>query len=137
MKHGAHLGEGGGRPHHGDKPRLFFKAFAEADEENVDELPVVDGVPKLAEFVHDGLETLTVDTDLTIALDGVAELGVEGVDAGVDVVLEELTESHPKGGGVGGVAEDEVEDFRGDALINPLDDGEIVLDPSRIEGSGN
>ena len=91
LKHGAHLGEGGGRPHHGDKRRLFFIAFAEADEENVDELPVVDGVPKLAEFVHDGLETLAVDADLRIALDGVAELGVEGVDAAVDVVLEELT----------------------------------------------
>ena len=65
-------------------------------------------------------------------MDGVAELGVEGVDAGVDVVLKELTESHPKGGGVGGGAEGEVEDFRGDALINPLDDGEIVLLPAWV-----
>ena len=43
---------------------MLFKAFAEADKENVDALPVIDGVPKLAEFVHDGLETLAVDAAL-------------------------------------------------------------------------
>jgi hypothetical protein len=54
-------------------------------------LTVVDGVAKLLEFIGDRLEFLTVDADGGITLLGVAELGVEGVDAAVDIVLEELS----------------------------------------------
>jgi hypothetical protein len=38
---------------------------------------------------------LVVDGKRGISLDGVAELGVEAVDASVDIVLEELTEGRP------------------------------------------
>jgi hypothetical protein len=59
----------------------------------------------------------------------VPKLGVENVGASVDVVLEELTKSCPEIGGGGTITVHEIEDFRGDAHVNPLDNGEIVLDP--------
>jgi hypothetical protein len=59
----------------------------------------------------------------------VPKLGVENVGASVDVVLEELTKSCPEIGGGGTITVHEIEDFRGDAHVNPLDNGEIILDP--------
>ena len=96
---------------------------------------VVDGVPEFTELVGDGLEALTVDAHLRISLDGGAKLGMKSVDAGIDIVLEELTKGHPKGGGVGGVTEDKIKNLGGHALIDPLDDGEVVRDPARIVGA--
>jgi hypothetical protein len=75
---------------------------------------------------------LTVDAEGVRPLDGVANLGVESVDPSVDVVLEELAQGRPQGGGGGGLPEDEVEDLRGHPRVDPLDDGEIILYPARI-----
>ena len=70
-------------------------------------------------------------------LHGVAKLGVEAVDPSVDVVLEELSEGRPELSGGGSVAEDEIEDFSGHPGVDPLDDGEIVLDPLEVGGLRN
>jgi translation initiation factor 2 alpha subunit (eIF-2alpha) len=95
LEHGADLGEGGFGPHHGDEGGLLVEVFTEPDEEYVDELAIVDGITELAKFVSDGLEPLTVDADGRINLNGVAKLGVEAVEAGVDVVLKKLTKRRP------------------------------------------
>jgi hypothetical protein len=65
-------------------------------------------------------------------LDSVAELGVESGDAGIDIVLEELSKGRPEGGSIGGVAEDEIENLSRHPLVDPLDDGKVILDPARI-----
>ena len=116
---------------------MLLKTFTEPDEENIDELAVIDGVAEFAKLVGERLEPLTINPHLGVALDGVAELGVEGVDASVDVVLKQLTKGCPERGGVGGVAEDEIEDLGGHPLVDPLDDGEVVLHPARIRGLGD
>jgi hypothetical protein len=95
LKHGAYLGEGRARPHHGDEGGLLLKSFSEPDEENIDELAVVDGVAEFAKLVGERLEPLTINPHLGVALDGVTELGVEGGDASIDVVLKELTKGRP------------------------------------------
>ena len=59
----------------------------------------------------------------------VPELGVEDVGASINVVLEELSEGCPEIGGGGNMTEDKIENIGGDAHVNPLDDGEIILDP--------
>jgi hypothetical protein len=56
---------------------------------------------------------------------------------GVDIVLKQLTEGRPKRGGVGGITEDEIEDLGGHPLVDPLDDGEVILYPMRIRRLGN
>jgi hypothetical protein len=95
LKHGAYLDKGGTRPHHGDEGGLLFKTFTEPGEENIDELAVVDGVTEFAELVGERLDPLTINPHLGVALDCVAELGVEGGDASIDVVLKELTKGRP------------------------------------------
>ena len=40
----------------------------------------------------------------------------------------------PETGGGGGFPEDEIEDLGGDAHVDPLDDGEVILDPLGIMG---
>ena len=57
---------------------------------------------------------------------------MEAVGAGIDVVLEQLEEGDPELGGGAGIAEDEIEDLGGDSHVDPLYDGEIILDPLRI-----
>ena len=74
---------------------MLIEAFAEADKEVVDQLPIIDGVAKLTEFVSDGLEPLTVGADRRVTLHSIAKLGMQGVDAGVDVVLEQLAKGRP------------------------------------------
>ena len=103
--------------------------LAKSDEEDVDELTIIDWVTELAELISDGLETLTVDADWSIPLHRVAELCMEVVGAGIDVVLEELTESHPEFGGGSSITKNEIEDLGGDSHVDPLYDGEIILDP--------
>jgi hypothetical protein len=88
LQHGADLIEGGRWPNHGDEGRMLVEAFADPNEEDLDELSVVDRVPKLAKLIGDGLQPLAVDADLRVTLDGVAELRVKGVDVGVNIVLE-------------------------------------------------
>lgn len=62
---------------------------------------------------------------------GVAELGVEVVGMGVDIVLKEPTKGLPKSSGGGGITEDEVENLGRYPRVHALDDGEVVLDPAR------
>jgi hypothetical protein len=112
---------------------LLLKTFTESDENNIDELAVVE----FAELVGEGLEPLTINPHGGVSLDNVAELGVQGVDAGVDVVLKQLTEGRPKRGGIGGIPENEIEDLGGHPFVDPLDDGEVVLYPARIRRLGN
>ena len=57
---------------------------------------------------------------------------MEVVGASIDVVLEELTESHPELGGGGSITKNEIKDLGGESHVDPLDDGEIILDPLRI-----
>ena len=63
-----------------------------------------------------------------------AELDVESVDARVGVVLEKLLEGSPKLRCRGVVDGDQVEELGGDPGVDPLDDGEVVLDPAWIGG---
>ena len=95
LEHRANLGEGGVRTHHRDEGGLFLEPLAEADEENVDELAIVDRITKFAEFIRDRLEELAVDADGCITLHRIPKLGVEIVSASVDVVLEELMKGCP------------------------------------------
>jgi hypothetical protein len=80
---------------------------------------------------------LAVDAEGGGPLDSVADLGVEVVDPGIDVVLEELAQSRPESSGGGGLAKDEVDDLGGDTRVDPLDDGEVVSNPARISGAWN
>jgi hypothetical protein len=57
---------------------------------------------------------------------------VEVVDPGVSVVLEELAQGRPEGGGGGGLTENEIENLRGHACVDPLDDGEIICGPASV-----
>ena len=79
------------------------------------------------------LEALTVVAERRCSLDGVANLGVEGVDASVGVVLEETTKSSPESGCGRGLAEDKIEDLSRHVRVDPLDDGEIVGERSNFK----
>ena len=63
LEHRANLDEGGTRTHHRDEGGLLLQPLAEADEEDVDELAIVDRITKFAEFIRDRLEALAVDAD--------------------------------------------------------------------------
>ena len=115
----------------------IIKTFTEPDKENIEELAIVDGVAEFAELIGERLEPLAVNPHLRITLDSVAELGVESIDASIDVILKKLMKGRPERGGVGGVAEDEIEDLSGHPLVDPWDDGEVVLHPARIRGLGD
>ena len=132
LEQGPDLRESGPRSHVRYHGRLRPEPVAEPLKEDGDELTIGHGVAEFAELVGERLEPLTINPHLGVALDGVAELGVDGVDASVDVVLKQLTKGCPERGGVGGVAEDEIEDLGGHPLVDPLDDGEVVLHPARI-----
>jgi hypothetical protein len=106
-------------------------------KEDVDELAIRHGIAEFAELIGHGLDMLAVDAEGGGPLDGVADLSVEVVDPGIDVVLEELAQSHLESSGSGGLVEDEVEDLGGDACVDPLDDGEVISNPARISGAWN
>jgi hypothetical protein len=133
----ADFGKRGTGPDHGDEGRLLLEPIAKPLKKDVDELAIRHGIAEFAELIGHGLDALAVDAEGGGPLDGVADLGVEVVDAGVDVVLEELAQSRPKSIGCGGLAEDEVEDLGGDARVDPLDDGEVVSNPAGISGAWN
>jgi hypothetical protein len=86
----ADFGKGGTGPHHRDEGRLLLESIAKPLKEDVDELAIRHGIAKFAELVSHGVDTLAVDAEGGGPLDGVADLGVEVVDPGVDIVLEEL-----------------------------------------------
>jgi hypothetical protein len=106
-------------------------------KEDVDELAFRHAITEFAELVGHGLDALAVDAKGGGPLDGVADLGVEVADPGVDVVLEELAQGHPESSTGGGLAEDEIEDLVGYAGVDPLDDGKVVCNPARISGAWN
>jgi hypothetical protein len=137
LKQRADFGKRGTGPHHQDEGRLLLEAITKPLKEDIDELAIRHRVAEFTELVGHGLDTLAVDAEGGGPLDGVADLGVEVVDLGVDVVLEELAQSRPESSGGGGLAEDEVEDLGGDARVDPLDDGEVVSNPARISGAWN
>ena len=132
LKERADLAEGRVGPQHGDEGHLFLKLLTEADEKSVYEDAVVDVITKLPEFITDRLDPLAEDGDRGVSLGDGAELGVKSVDAGVGVVLKQLLEGGPKIGCSGVVVGDKIEKLGGDPSINPLDDREIVLHPTRI-----
>ena len=49
--------------HHRDEGGLLLEPLAEADEEDVKELAIVDRITKFAEFIRDRLEALALDAD--------------------------------------------------------------------------
>jgi hypothetical protein len=57
---------------------------------------------------------------------------VKRVDTRIGVVLKQLLERIPEFGGGAIIVGDEVEELGRDPSVNPLDDREIVLDPTRI-----
>ena len=131
---GADFCKGRRRPHHGDEGLLLVEALIEADEEDLDELFVLNGIAEFTEFIGDGLEALAVYPHGRVALGGVPKLHVERVDTGVDVVLKKLAEGCPKGGGAGGSPEDEIKNLGAHPLVDPLYHSEIILDPAGIRG---
>ena len=50
------------------------------------------------------------------------------------VVLKQLLKGSPEIGGGGVIVGHQIEKLRGDACVNPLDDGEIIFHPARISG---
>jgi hypothetical protein len=133
----ADLGKRGARPHHGDEGCLLLKPITKPLKEDVDELAIRHGITEFMELVGHGLDALAVDAEGRGPLDGVADLGIEVVDPGIDVVLEELAQGRPKSSGGGGLVEDEIEDLGGDTGVDPLDDGEVIRNQARIGGAGN
>ena len=103
LKHGAHLGEGGRGPHHGDEGGLLVEVLAETDDDDVDELRVADRVAEFAKLVTDSLDALAEEIHRGIALGHVAKLGVRRVFLSVVVALKELTEGAPDVGGGGAI----------------------------------
>jgi hypothetical protein len=124
-------------PHHGDEGHLLLEPIAKPLKEDVDELAIRHGIAEFAKLVGHGLDALAVEAKEGGPLDGVVDLGVEVVDPGIDVVLEELAQGRPESSGSGGLAKDEIEDLGGDACVDPLDDGEVVRNPARIGGAWN
>jgi hypothetical protein len=82
----------------------------------------------------DHLDALAEDGDRGVTLSGGAKLDVKRVDTRIRVVLEQLLERIPEFGGGGIIIGDEVEELSRNPSINPLDDCEIVFDPTRIRG---
>ena len=91
-----------------------------------------DYLSKLTQLVADSLDALTEHADRAIALCDGTELRVEGRDAGVTVVLEEPTKLEPDVASGGAVGDHEVEQLGGDAGVEPLNNGEVVLEPAWI-----
>jgi hypothetical protein len=62
------------------------------------------------------------------------KLDVKRVDTRIRVVLKQLLERIPEFGGGAIIVGDEDEELGRNPSINPLDDREIVFDPTRIGG---
>jgi hypothetical protein len=102
------------------------------DKQGVNEGPVGDMVPELRKFIANRLDVLAEDGDQGITLSGGAKLDVKRIDTRIRVVLEQLLERITEFGGSGIIVGDEVEELGRNLSINPLDDREIVFDPTRI-----
>jgi hypothetical protein len=128
------VGEGRIWPHQGDERDLFLKLLMKTDKQGVDEGPIGDRVAELPKFTADRLDALAEDGDRGVALRGGAKLDVKRVDTRIRVVLEQLLERITEFSGGGIIIGDEVEELGRNPSINPLDDREIVFDPTRIRG---
>jgi hypothetical protein len=116
----------------GMKEACFSKCSLSTMRRMLMSCPIFDGVPKFVKFIGGSSKPLAVDAERGISLDGVVELGVEVVYASVNVVSKKLAKSSPMGGGGRCVAEDEIQGLGRNLTIDRLDDGEIVLNSSRI-----
>ena len=126
MQDGAELHEGGVGSKHRYEGDLLLELFPEADEESVDEGPIVNVITELTEFVADRLDALTENAHGAIALRDRAKLGVEGGDASIPVVLEEPAELGPNITRGGTIRHHKVEELGGDACVQPLDKSKII-----------
>ena len=91
LQHRANLGEGRRRPHHWYKRDLLLELLTEANEERVDKGAIIHMIADLPNFIVDGLDALTEDSDRRVPLRDGAELRVQRVDSSVTVILKELT----------------------------------------------
>ena len=114
---------------------MLVESITEVVEKDLDELAIFNGVAEFTELIGDSLEALTVGANAGVTLNDAAKLRVEGADASIDVVLKKPAKGGPKGGGVGGVAEDQVEDLGAHPLVDPLYNSKIVFKPARIRGA--
>ena len=83
LKEGAHLGEGGIRPHERNEGSLRLEVISEPLEKDIGELAISHGITQLTELVGHHLEPLAVYAVGIGALDSVADLGVEVVDPSI------------------------------------------------------
>jgi hypothetical protein len=83
------------RAHHWNKGHLLVELLAETNKESIDEGSIFNRIAELPKFIADSLDLLAEDGDGGVPLSDRAELGVEGIDAGVAVVLKELLKRGP------------------------------------------
>ena len=135
LEHGARLGKRWQRPEHGDQGRLLGEAVVEATHERMKEGAVGNHLAELSQLVADGFDALAENADRAITLSDGAELRVERGDASVAVVLKQPAELEPDVARGGTIRDDEVEELRRDARVEPLNNGEVVFDPCGITRS--
>lgn len=119
-----------------DQGGLLSEPLVKPAHESMKERAVGDHLAKLTEFVANGLDALTEDADGSIALGDGAELSVEGGNTSVAVVLEQPTKLGPNVASGRAVGDHQVEELSGDARVQPLDDGEVILEPPRVLRDG-
>lgn len=88
--------------------------------------------PELTKFVANCLDPLTENAHRTVTLGDGTKLRVEGRDAGVDVVLEEATKLAPDVASSNAVLDDEVEELCRDPCVEPLNNGQVILQPAGV-----
>ena len=101
----------------------------EAADDVVDEVFVIHQSTEVSEAVCHDLHVGAVVEDGEVALVEVAELGAEVDGASVLVVAEEVADAAPDGVGGVGVLGDHGEKLGGDAVVEPGDNGAVVLHP--------
>jgi hypothetical protein len=106
-----------------------MQARVEAADDVVDEIFVVHRSTKTGKAIGHDLHAGAVVEDDEVALVEVAELSAEVDGAGVLVVAEEVADTTPDGVGGVGVLRDHGEELGGDTVVEPGDDGAVVLHP--------
>lgn len=128
LKEGAELDEGGeaaaGHVRHG-----VLEEVVEAAQDVVDEVPILDAVPKFPESVHHLLELGGVVHDGKLALDEVMELVEEVCDASVPVAAEEGEEGPPECVGRVLAVRDDLQSRGSHGGVVPQEDGEVSEHP--------
>jgi hypothetical protein len=108
----------------------------EVTNDVVDEIFVVHQGPETGEAIGHDLHARAVVEDVKITLVEVAELGTEVDGASVLVVAKEVADAAPYGVGDVGVFRDHGEKLGGDAVVEPRDDGAIILHPVAVALGG-